>query len=970
MSKRSSARRLNNDMGQTSSQLGPAQTEAAAAAMTYLGTGRRKRSKRSKKKPIEVEEPLDKEHESARALIQLAQGSIGQARIPFYDDDTPVSTLHQEQSPKHHFGPNMTSQEIIARRSQELSSDGQAKSVKKRQKRNEVSKALAGLETAPKQNFDPNQPSTPPGQRDQTPPDQEGAPIQRSSHPLDDVSTDDEVEILARGTQEVGQTQEADEQVNESLEPNLGAPIGSSQNFSAELPSYSNSQRNRALDQATKETQTGKKKRKRATERGTDPACLPTEVIDGTQAWVEQASGPQAPLNAPRGQYDLNFESELNNTLYQGQLDSADIFGNNQGADMPIDPILHGMDRRAPTADMFRTNGQDNQQSPPDGLATDKPRKRRRVHELQETLLDENGHEEIPYYSPYAGLEQHQGSQQYEEPTNGNVQAQISFQAGPQYTATSAPIDNLQISDIERSTQRPPSKKAKGSKQKQGNGNTDAKEHFGAAELAQIECFRSDWCRTNNKRDRDFNDTIQANIRGNPQAVAMFKDLEEMFPNHRRTYIQRFCRRKFHNFSARGVWSPEDDEMLRQAVEEKGTQWKQVGEMIERFPEDCRDRWRNYLVNSAHRNREQWTENEILNLASAILDCMQTMKEERRRLREEKFGFDAPMSETESDQERKDMKLINWQAVSDRMGAYGGGRSRLQCSFKWGKIKKDDQARYINDVQASRQGVNVVLPNDNNTNSAGWRMKQATKKVANMLPGDRYDLLQAILNCGAPAEGNIPWKTIGEGWWQGRWSTTERKAAWLLMKSELPSSEEMKYQDIVYSLLTPLLEAGIQERWDPSNYEQARRPRKPNEQRGIKQNQKKGRQRRRRENQELATSARRRSKELKNGTKSREFVEESNDENDDGINGPDYRNGHLPEDHNRFYPLLTPESKARNQEKPIETDEVEGLHEDSADEHNSLFDEPEEEQLGSAAGMNGSVNQELAMRVLTLQNAV
>ena len=114
---------------------------------------------------------------------------------------------------------------------------------------------------------------------------------------------------------------------------------------------------------------------------------------------------------------------------------------------------------------------------------------------------------------------------------------------------------------------------------------------------------------------------------------------------------------------------------------EKGTSWKVVGEMIERFPEDCRDRWRNYLI---HENRitDNWTEAEVLNLASPISDCVQSMKIERRQRKEASYGPHVPYSDDELDEDHAPLKLLNWQAVSERMGAHGGSRSRLQCSTK------------------------------------------------------------------------------------------------------------------------------------------------------------------------------------------------------------------------------------------------------------------------------------------------
>ena len=954
-------------MGQSSSQLPPAHVEAAAITRKPPGASKRKKSKKSKRKVLDAEEPLDQEQESAQALIQLAQGSVGRAHAHHYENDTRISPSYEAQNSQHQYGPHMTSQDIIARRSQELSSDGRAKRARKRQRRNEVSKALAGLEVTATQNLDQTRPSTAPSQRDQTPSDQEGMPTQRSTHPLDDVSTDDEVERIARGTQEVSQSQKTDDPLHEAL-PSQSAPlIENSQTAPLGLPSYPDSQRKRTRDQLASEGKSSKRKRKRGTIQAPDTTDPTTEAY-ATQNRAEDINDSQQAMPAQQGQYRSNNFSL--DAKYQEQAELADPFVD-QGPDMPIDPVLHSMGAPPPSVHISQTLDQDNALLLSNKYDIEGHHKRGRMREVQGPSpgLDNDG-EEVPYYSPYAPLDQQNNLHQSGQTLNGYTQAHNAA-AASQYAVRSTEVENLGPSDPVVPAPRTSSPKPSSAKQTQGNGK--ASEHFGAAEIAQIEAFRKDWCSINNKRDRDFNNLVQSNIRGNPQAVALFNDIQELFPNHRRTYIQRFCRRKFHNYSARGVWSPEEDEMLRQAVAEKGTQWKQVGEMIERFPEDCRDRWRNYLVNTDHRNREQWTEDEVLNLASAIMDCMQTMKAERRRIHKEKFGFDAIMSESESDQDRTDMKLINWQAVSDRMGAYGGGRSRLQCSFKWGKIKQDDRARYMRYAQASRQGFDGPPPNDNTTKSAGWRMKQAKRKVINMLPGDRYDLLQAILNCGAPTEGNIPWKSIGEKWWQGRWSTTERKAAWLVMKSSLPGSEDMDYRDIAYKLLPPLLEHGILDRWDPSSYEQGRKQRKKNASAQTKRREQAEEKQRRRETKAREAAAQRRSKELASGIKSKEIVDDSNDEN-----GEDHDDAYHPpyglvtstEHYNRFDPLLTPRPEEQDQGGEIERSEHENANAESVNERDSLFDESEEGETGDTTRMDGKVGQELAQQVLSLQDVV
>ncbi len=41
-----------------------------------------------------------------------------------------------------------------------------------------------------------------------------------------------------------------------------------------------------------------------------------------------------------------------------------------------------------------------------------------------------------------------------------------------------------------------------------------------------------------------------------------------------------------------GPWKPEEDEQLRALVEGKGNKWLEIGEVMGRMGEACRDRWR------------------------------------------------------------------------------------------------------------------------------------------------------------------------------------------------------------------------------------------------------------------------------------------------------------------------------------------------------------------------------------------
>lgn len=408
---------------------------------------------------------------------------------------------------------------------------------------------------------------------------------------------------------------------------------------------------------------------------------------------------------------------------------------------------------------------------------------------------------------------------------------------------------------------------------------------FSSGEIAKLDAFRDNYCDANDMNYAFFNSLIQTPMRGNAQVTTLFNELHEVLPYRPRMSMQKFVRRRFHNYGARGTWTTEEDQELRRAVEEKGKQWKVVGEMIDRMPGDCRDRYRNHLLNSEHRNREQWTEEEVKNLCRAILECMQLLKDGRRQAREADYGPDAQDSEEGSDQGVEDLKAINWQAVSDRMGEHGGGRSRLQCSFKWSQLKKQDQNNLLNIVREARG----LKSKRSGPTKNPWRQKKAMRKVANMKTGDQYVLLQSILGSNAPAEGNIPWKSLGDEAFRATWTVADRKSAWLKMKQSISESATMDYRDVINRLMTRILTEGtgeLDERWDPEVHGDVSqtKPRKSKKAKG-------------KEREAASTEPERRkrskgSKEEHKQARSNEFViEESDDEEEhSAINQPQYYN--------------------------------------------------------------------------------
>lgn len=340
------------------------------------------------------------------------------------------------------------------------------------------------------------------------------------------------------------------------------------------------------------------------------------------------------------------------------------------------------------------------------------------------------------------------------------------------------------------------------------------------AEISRLENFRDNYCKENELSTFQFNALVQSVVRYDMAATALFNELHATFPYRTRMSTMRVCRRRFHNFPARGTWTQSEDENLKQAVSEKGRSWTAVGERINRFPEDCRDRYRNYHVNAQNRNRDSWTDAEILNLCTAVHDCMVKMKGHNAQARLEKFvGREVPESESESDEEVRDMKLINWQIVSDAMGP-GGGRSRLQCSLKWAQLRMVERAKYMKRVNDALKGRSPA-ENGKTKQPKGrnWRARQAQRTLDNMKAGDRYDFLQAFATCNAKEESNIAWKLLGDEAFRSRWTVIERKAALQIFKDEVPEGNNMDYRDVANRLLTKWMAENshrLGERWERS----------------------------------------------------------------------------------------------------------------------------------------------------------
>lgn len=191
---------------------------------------------------------------------------------------------------------------------------------------------------------------------------------------------------------------------------------------------------------------------------------------------------------------------------------------------------------------------------------------------------------------------------------------------------------------------------------------------FTKEENDKLQQFMESYMKMHNLNKRQLCERVWASERKKDN---FWDSVSKVLHDRSRASVYKHVRRAYHVFHVRGKWAPEEDEELRRLVETKGAQWKQIGQELGRMPEDCRDRWRNYVKCGNKRAQNKWTLQEEEKLREVVNELM--------------------AADPNAD--------VNWTVVSEKMD---GVRSRIQCRYKWNKISK----------KPPPNKVNLMLPGD------------------------------------------------------------------------------------------------------------------------------------------------------------------------------------------------------------------------------------------------------------------
>ena len=179
---------------------------------------------------------------------------------------------------------------------------------------------------------------------------------------------------------------------------------------------------------------------------------------------------------------------------------------------------------------------------------------------------------------------------------------------------------------------------------------------FSEVEIEIVEHFLRGYCRLNHLSRMDICRRVWTTERPRDN---FWESVTKVLPYRSKASVYKHIRRQYHVFQVRAKWTPAEDDLLRKLTETTTTNWKEIGEAMDRMPEDCRDRWRNYIKCGDNRVMNKWSLQEEQSLKNIVMDMI--------------------TSETQVDKPI----LINWTVVSERMN---GRRSRIQCRYKWNKL--------------------------------------------------------------------------------------------------------------------------------------------------------------------------------------------------------------------------------------------------------------------------------------------
>ncbi|KAK3951632.1 hypothetical protein QBC32DRAFT_370999 [Pseudoneurospora amorphoporcata] len=285
------------------------------------------------------------------------------------------------------------------------------------------------------------------------------------------------------------------------------------------------------------------------------------------------------------------------------------------------------------------------------------------------------------------------------------------------------------------------------------------------AEHARIKSVIDSFREANGLTKHAVNDMIHQDPRKEAKNRELWGFIVDACPNRPRRKLVNYCRQNFHNFPARGSWTKEQDEELESMLKIHGQKWTLIGGLINRFPDDVRDRYRNYLACGGKNRKDYWSEEEEERFLKVVAEAIDRIKSSMAK-KKKKSDDESPES------------LINWQQISTAMNHT---RTRLQCLQKWKTLRKNE---------ALPDSIMVKLPDGESS-----RLDKARKDLRKITPQDKALLARAIRDSGVDRENKIKWKEIQKEVFDKQYAKTALTVTWGRLRQAVPQWESKSTQE-------------------------------------------------------------------------------------------------------------------------------------------------------------------------------
>ncbi|KIK04680.1 hypothetical protein K443DRAFT_130674 [Laccaria amethystina LaAM-08-1] len=200
--------------------------------------------------------------------------------------------------------------------------------------------------------------------------------------------------------------------------------------------------------------------------------------------------------------------------------------------------------------------------------------------------------------------------------------------------------------------------------------------------------------------------------------------------------VYHHVRRMRHPARLQGLWKRHENDLLKQAVTDLGQQWEKVADRVGRPSSDCRDRYRNHILNRDIRVSGHWSKEEEDKLTRIVTEM--TINQ----------GKDADND-------------VFWGRVSELMG---GTRGRQQCRIKW------------------TDALNKTIKNQGQ--KPRWSQQ------------DAFILVHKVDSLNVRDDTEIDWKTIPDADWN-LWSAHTLQRRWMTMKKAIKGWYDMRHEEIM-----------------------------------------------------------------------------------------------------------------------------------------------------------------------------